>query len=181
MDLFVAYSTIIQSVFTGDTIVEDEGGSRIIFHEFPTQGFFALANMSTLMDFFSGTVRNISDSAHHLDIEINHHMKFIQDIYHHLKANFIDQFISNIFSPNTDPECGPEICNRSQGDTQISDMVPSLPYLVTHELFKTFMYLSSGSFFCPFLTSVPFQLISLRLLDCNPKVFHTHVYERKMV
>ncbi|KAL2238723.1 UNVERIFIED_CONTAM: hypothetical protein Sindi_1064000 [Sesamum indicum] len=128
-DLFTAYIVNLEHTIAGETDVVDKEGLSINSPESPTQGVFMLANLSTLMQFSSCIIRNIFGGIHQMDFEIDNYLMFIQDIYSRLKASFLDQFISNIFSPDADHESGPEICISWEGDSRISDLIPSVPYL----------------------------------------------------
>ncbi|PIN07070.1 Exocyst complex subunit [Handroanthus impetiginosus] len=129
MDLFTAYIVILECALTGDSNVLEKDGFRVNLPESTTQGVFILANLSTLMQFSFSIVRNIFDGIHQLEFEIDRYLMFIQDIYTRLKACFLDQFISNIFSPNVDHESAPEICTGWQGHSRNLDLIPSVPYL----------------------------------------------------
>ncbi|KAK6141494.1 hypothetical protein DH2020_024761 [Rehmannia glutinosa] len=128
-DLLTAYIVILESALSGDTDVIEKHGFRINSPESPTQGFFILANISTLVQFSTCIIRNLFDGIHHLDFEIDNYLTFVQDVYGRLKACFLGQFISNIFSPNVDHESGPELCISWQDDSRICDLIPSVPYL----------------------------------------------------
>ncbi|KAK6141498.1 hypothetical protein DH2020_024757 [Rehmannia glutinosa] len=97
-DLLTAYIVILESALSGDTDVIEKHGFRINSPESPTQGFFILANISTLVQFSTCIIRNLFDGIHHLDFEIDNYLTFVQDVYGRLKACFLGQFISNIFS-----------------------------------------------------------------------------------
>ncbi|KAL8055253.1 hypothetical protein ABFX02_04G044800 [Erythranthe guttata] len=124
MDLLTAYIVILESALTGET-----ENSRINLPESPTQGVFILANLSTIIRFCFSIIRNIFDDTHQLDFEIDNHVMFVEDIYKQLKACFLGQFVSNIFSSNVDHESGSGICISWDGDSRIHDMIPSVPYL----------------------------------------------------
>ncbi|KAK6164427.1 hypothetical protein DH2020_001291 [Rehmannia glutinosa] len=128
-DLLTAYIVILESALSGDTDVIEKQGFRINSQESPSQGFSILANISTLVQFSTCIIRNIFDGIHHLDFEIDNYLTFVQDVYGRLKACFLGQFISNIFSPNVDHESGPELCISGQDDSRICDLIPSVPYL----------------------------------------------------
>ncbi|KAL0304989.1 UNVERIFIED_CONTAM: hypothetical protein Sangu_3058700 [Sesamum angustifolium] len=128
-DLFTAYIVNLEHILTGETDDVDKEGLSINSPESPTQGVFMLANLSALMQFSSVIIRNIFGDIHQMDFEIDNYLMFVQDIYNRLKACFLDQFISNIFSPDADHEPGPEICISWEGDSRISDLIPSVPYL----------------------------------------------------
>ncbi|KAK4418424.1 Exocyst complex component EXO84C [Sesamum alatum] len=129
MDLFTAYIVNLERTLTGETDVTDKEGSSINSPESPSQGVFMLANLSTLMQFSSCIIRNIFGGIHQMAFEIDNYLMFVHDIYSRLKACFLDQFISNIFSPDADHESGPEIRISWEGDSRISDLIPSVPYL----------------------------------------------------
>ncbi|KAL7113152.1 hypothetical protein ACP275_04G045500 [Erythranthe tilingii] len=124
MDLLTAYIVILESALTGETEI-----LRINLPESPTQGVFILANLSTIIRFCFSIIRNIFDDAHQLGFEIDNHVMFVEDIYRRLKACFLGQFVSNIFSSNVDQESGSGICISWDGDSRIHDMIPSVPYL----------------------------------------------------
>ncbi|KAL0419731.1 UNVERIFIED_CONTAM: hypothetical protein Sradi_1386600 [Sesamum radiatum] len=128
-DLFTAYIVNLERILAGETDDVDKAGLSINSPESPTQGVFMLANLSALMQFSSCIIRNIFGDIHQMDFEIDNYLMFVQDIYNRLKACFLDQFISNIFSPDADHEPGPEICISWEGDSRISDLIPSVPYL----------------------------------------------------
>ncbi|KAG8389174.1 hypothetical protein BUALT_Bualt02G0201600 [Buddleja alternifolia] len=137
MDLLTSYIIILESVLTGDTERTEKEGSKINVPESSTQGVFILANLSTLIQFSSSIIRSTFEGIHHLEFQIDNHLLFIQDIYSRLKACFLKQFISNIFSPNVDHEFGPEICISRESDSRIYDLIPSVPYLELYlELMK---------------------------------------------
>ncbi|KAL8547909.1 hypothetical protein ACS0TY_007281 [Phlomoides rotata] len=129
VDLFTAYIIVLESAITGDTDVMEKGGYKINLPESPTQGVFVLANLSTLMQFSFSFIRNFFDGIHQLNFEIDNYTMFIQDVYNRLKACFLDQFISNIFSPKVEHESSPDIRVCIQDDSRICDLIPSVPYL----------------------------------------------------
>lgn len=130
MDLLTAYVVVLESAITNDMDAMEKEGFEIKLPETPTQGVFVLANLSTLMQLSFSVIRNLFDGVQHLDFEIDSYSTLIQDIYSRLKSCFLDQFISNIFSPNADHESSPEICLGKQDSSRYCDLIPSVPYLV---------------------------------------------------
>ncbi|KZV15794.1 hypothetical protein F511_02010 [Dorcoceras hygrometricum] len=123
LDLFVAYIVILESALTGDTDTLQNEGLSINLPESPTQEIYILANLSTLMQFLSGVIRNIFDGIHGSEFEIHNFLSFVQGVHDRLRARFLQQFTENISSVGDDHR------RINWDESTIYDLVPSVPYL----------------------------------------------------
>ncbi|KAL2487895.1 Exocyst complex component EXO84A [Forsythia ovata] len=129
MDLFTAYTVILESAILGDTDVAEKGGFKVNFPESPVQEVSILVSLSTLVQLVSSIIKNIFDGIHHLDFEIDNYLLFIQDTCSRLRSCFIEEFINNIFSPDVDHQCVPENRISWQDNSKIYNLVPSPTHL----------------------------------------------------
>ncbi|XP_015579265.2 exocyst complex component EXO84A [Ricinus communis] len=129
-DLFMEYITILEEAITCDVNMSEKSGFRVILAESVPQQVSILANLSTLENFFSNTVRSIFRGTNCIDSEkikihrvgfpdqeVDSCVMFIQEASTRLKAQVFKQFIDRVLSPEVcklTPEMWVDSENRSR-------------------------------------------------------------------
>ncbi|CAK9149984.1 unnamed protein product [Ilex paraguariensis] len=132
VDLFMEYIVVLERALATDMIATEEAGSRINLAETLAQQVSLLANLSTLVQFFSGIVRNVFKNINHLNFEIDSYILYIEEACGRLRTHFCEQFIHKILSCEGYHGLTVESCINSQedGSNMFGNLVPSVCYQV---------------------------------------------------
>ncbi|KAK1353310.1 Exocyst complex subunit [Heracleum sosnowskyi] len=148
MDLFTEYTVILESSLDDKEYDgAKEVDSSINSAESLVQQVSVIANLSTLVNIFSGIVRSIFIDSSHLEFEIDSYILFVQEACSRLRADLCEQFIQRIMSIEIDYRLTPNECAWTQDDSDSSsDIMPSVPYQVLYAELRKLEKLAEENF-----------------------------------
>lgn len=149
-DLFMGYITSIEKAITCQTNVTETGGSIISLAALLQQQVSVLANLSTLVYFFSCIIKSISKDISNFNCDLMGTslvgceskdpafcLIIIQEASDQLRASICEQLICRMMLPKSGSRLAPETIGISNGDFNVfHDMMPSVVLQVSLASFR---------------------------------------------